>query len=93
MLVYPDNAHAVEPGGVIDQNTLTFRQHRRVRGVRGHGQGLGDTGNGQVLGDEPDQRPPQRPARELRAWFGCLARVLASHMPALMAPVAADPDL
>ena len=42
-----------------------------------------------MVDDQPSERPAHRRARELRAWIGCLAHVLAPHMGALRAAVAA----
>ena len=56
----------------------------------GHAQGLGDTRHRQMMNDHARQRPAHRRTRELGAWIGCLAHVLAPHMGALWAPVAAN---
>ncbi len=42
VLIDPDRAHPVEPGGVLDQHTAAFGQDRVVGGVPRHGQSLGN---------------------------------------------------
>ena len=46
----------------------------------GHAQGLGDARHRQVVDYQARQRPAHRCARELGAWLGCLAHVLAPHV-------------
>ena len=92
MLVDPDHGHAVEPGGIVDQDPLALLQHRVVGGVPRHPRTFGDPRDGQVRDHDPFQRPPQPPPRQPRARFGSSAGVLAPHMPALGASVAADRD-
>ena len=55
----------------------------------GHTQGLGDTRHRQMMNDHASQRPAHRRPRELHAWIGRLTHILAPHMGALRAPVAA----
>ena len=55
----------------------------------GHTQGLGDTRHRQMMNDHARQRPAHRRPRELGARMGRLAHILAPHMGALWAPVAA----
>ena len=55
----------------------------------GHAQGLGDTRHRQMMNDHARQRPAHRRTRELRARVGRLAHILAPHVSALRAPVAA----
>ena len=55
----------------------------------GHTQGLGDTRHRQMMNDHARQRPAHRRTRELGARIGRLAHILAPHMGALRAPVAA----
>ena len=52
--VYP-----VEPAGIVDQDPVTFGQHRVVGGVPRHPETLGDPSHGQVLDHDSLQRPPQ----------------------------------
>jgi hypothetical protein len=85
-----NHMHAVEPTRVVDQHALAFDQDSVVGGVPRHGQGFGDPGDTEVLAHDGLQRPPQRAARQLRPRLGGLAGVLAPHMPAAGAPVAAD---
>ena len=56
----------------------------------GHTQGLGDTRHRQMMNDHARQRPAHRRVRELGAQLGRLAHILAPHMGALRAPVAAN---
>jgi hypothetical protein len=57
-----DHGHAVEPGGVVDQDPLAFGQDSVVGGVPGDGESLGDPGDGEVLAHDAFQRPPQSAA-------------------------------
>ena len=55
----------------------------------GHTQGLGDTRHRQMVDHQARQRPAHRRVRELGAWIGRCTHVLAPHVSALRAPVAA----
>ena len=55
----------------------------------GHTEGLGDTRHRQMVDHQAHQRPAHRRTRELRARISRLAHILAPHMGALRAPVAA----
>ena len=55
----------------------------------GHTQGLGDACHRQMVDHQARQRPAHRRTRELRARIGRLAHILAPHMGALRALVAA----
>ena len=55
----------------------------------GHAKGLGDARHRHMMNDQPSECPAHRCARELGARIGRLAHVLAPHMGALWAPVAA----
>ena len=55
----------------------------------GHAQGLSDTRHRQMVDDQPRQCPAHRHVRELGARIGRLTHVLAPHVSALLAPVAA----
>ncbi len=65
-------------------------QDRAVRGVPRHPETFGDPDDGQMLAHDALQRPPQTASGELRPRLGRAAGVLAPHVPALAAPVAAD---
>jgi hypothetical protein len=93
VFVHADHAHAVEPCGVVDEHSPALGQDCVVGRVPGDGEGFGDTRDGEVLDHERFQRPPQPPPRQLRPRLGCAGGVLAPHVPATAAPVAADPDL
>ena len=54
-----------------------------------HAQGLGDTRHRQMMNDHTRERPAHRRPRELRARIDRLTHVLAPHVSALLAPVAA----
>ena len=92
VLVDADDGDPVEPGRVVDQNPLALGEDGVVGGVPGHPEGLGDPGDGQVLAHDPLQRPAQPAAGQLGPRLGRLAGVLAPHVPAAGAPVAADRD-
>jgi hypothetical protein len=91
VLIHADHGNAVEPARIVDEDTLAFGKDRVVRGVPRHPKTLGHAGHGEVLDDDPFQRPPQTPARQLRPRLSHLGRVLAPHVPAPAAPVSADP--
>ena len=55
----------------------------------GHAQGLGDTRHRQMMNDHTRERPAHRRPRELGARIGRLIHILAPHVSALRAPVAA----
>ena len=55
----------------------------------GHAQGLGDACHRQMVDHQARQRPAHRRPRELRAWIGRLAHILAPHVSTLWTPVAA----
>jgi len=93
LLVDTYHLHGVEPGGFVDQEPPAFGQDRAVGGVPGDGEGLGDAGDAQVLHDQRLQRPAKRPTGQLRAGLGRLAGVLAPHVTAPRAPIAAHRDL
>ena len=80
-------------GGSLDQHPLALGQDRVVGGVPRHPETLGDPGHGQVLTHDALQRPPQPAPGQLRPRLGGLGGVLAPHVPAPGAPVAADRDL
>jgi hypothetical protein len=93
VLVHADDLHAVEPGRILDQDPLPLGEDGIVGGVPGHREPFGDAGDGQVLNHQTLQCPPQTMPGQLRPRLGRLARVLAPHVPAPSAPVAADDDL
>jgi len=92
MLINADRGDAVEPGGVVDQDSPTFGQDRAVGGVPRHPQALGDPGHAQVLAHDALQRPAQAAARQLGPRLGRARGVLAPHMTTPRAPVATDRD-
>jgi hypothetical protein len=92
MLVHTDHRDAVEPRRVGDEDPAALGQDRVVRRAPRHGEGFGDPGDGEVLDHQGLQRPPQRPPRQLRPGVGRGAGVLAPHVPAPRAPVAAHRD-
>ncbi len=89
MLIDPDDLDAVEPGLVVDEDSLTFGQDGGVGSVPRDRESFGDPGDGQVLDHDAFQRPPQPAARELRPRLGGTAGVVTPHVPAARAPVAA----
>jgi hypothetical protein len=92
VLVDPDDTDTVEASDVVDQRPLALGQNGVIGGVPGDCQTLGDPGDGQVLHHDALQRPPQTTTRQLRSRFGRLGGVLAPHVTAARAPVAADGD-
>jgi hypothetical protein len=92
VLVDADGLHTVEPAGIIDQDPLALGQDRVVGGTPRHPETFGDPGDGQVLTHDALQRPPQTAPRHLRPGLGGQTGVLAPHMPASGAPVAAHGD-
>jgi hypothetical protein len=90
VLVDTDHPHPVEAGRVADQYPTSFTQDGIVGGVPRHRQAFGHAGHGEVLTHDRLQRPAQGPPRELRPRLGRPAGVLAPHVPAAGAAVAAD---
>ncbi len=74
-------------------SALTFGEDGVVGGVPRHPEAVGDPGDGEVLHHQPFQRPPQSAAGQLRPRLRGPAGVLAPHMPALAAAVAAHGDV
>ena len=91
VFIHPDHRDTLEATHVIDEDTAPFSQDRAVRGVPRHPETFGDPDDGQMLAHDALQRPPQTASGELRPRLGRAAGVLAPHVPALAAPVAADP--
>ena len=79
------------PVRIIDQGALAFGEDGIVGGVPPHRQTFGDPGDGQVDDHDAFQRPAQRPPGQPGTGFCGLAGVLAPHVAALDAPVAAHP--
>lgn len=92
MLVDTEDLDPVKPGRVADQDPLAFGQHRVIGGIPRDAQAFGDAGDGQVLADQPVQGPGQAGATDLLAWCHRLGEVLAPHVAAVGAEVAAVPD-
>ncbi len=92
MLINANDAHAVEPVRVVDQHPLALGQHGVVRGAPRDRERIGDPSHGQVLHHQALQRPPQPASGQLRPRLGRRAGVLAPHVPAAGAAVAADRD-
>jgi hypothetical protein len=92
VLVEPHGGDAVEPVRIVDQHPLALGEHGVVGGVPRHRQRLGDPGHGQMSDHDGLQRPPQAPAGQFRPRLGGLGGVLAPHVPAAAAAVAADRD-
>ena len=89
VFIHANDTHAFKPSWIIDQQARPFGQDSGVGGIPGHAEGLGDTRHRQMMNDHASQRPAHRRPRELGAWIGRLAHILAPHMGALRAPVAA----
>ncbi len=93
VLVDADDSDAVEAVRVVDQHPLPFGEDGVVGGVPRHPEPVGDPGDGEVLHHQALQCPPQPAAGQLRPRLRGPAGVLAPHMPALAAAVAADGDV
>ena len=93
VLVDADHRDAVEAVRVVDQRALAFGEDSVVGGVPGDSEPVGDPGDGEVLHHQALQCPPQPAAGQLRPRLRRPAGVLAPHMPALTAAVAADRDV
>ncbi len=91
MLVHAEDLDVVEPVGILQEKPVSLGQDRAVGGVPRHRESLSDPSDREVLDHQGLQRPAQRPTGELRPRLGGLAGVLAPHVPAVSAPVAADP--
>ena len=91
VLVDTDRGDPVEPGGVVDQAPLAFREDGGVRGTPGHPETCGDAGDGEVVDDDAPQRPLQAAAGDLRTRRRCPRHVLPPRAPAVSAPVPAHP--
>ena len=92
VLVDADHPHTVEAGRIGDEYPLAFGKHRVVGGVPRHRQSFSDSGHAQVLADKGFQRPPQSAARQRGPRLGSSTAVLAPHMTAAGASVAAHGD-
>lgn len=92
VLIHADDPDSVEAVLVVDEDPLAFGQDGVIGGVPGDREPFGDAGNGQVLDHDALQRPPQPESRELGSWFGGLRGVLAPHVSAAGAPIAAHRD-
>jgi hypothetical protein len=92
VFIDPDHPHPVEPVRILDQDALAFAQHRVIGGIPRHREAIGDPGHAQVLAHKGFQRPSQAATGQLGPRIGRLRAVLAPHMTAALAPVAADRD-
>ena len=92
VLIDPDDLDPVQAGRVLDEQTPALSQDRVVGGVPRHAQSFGNSGHRQVADDDPDQTPPQTATGEPRPRLGRLGGVLAPHVSAPGAPVAANRD-
>ena len=89
VLVDANDSDTVEPVRVVDQGSLAFGEDGVVGGVPRHREPVGDPGDGEVLHHQALQCPPQSAAGQLRPRLRGPGGVLAPHMPALAAAVAA----
>ncbi|PFG37181.1 hypothetical protein ATL41_1932 [Flavimobilis soli] len=90
MLVDADHLDALETVRVLDEDPPALGEHGGIGRVPRDPEAFGDPSDGQVLGDQTDQSPPQRTAGQLRPRLGSAAGVLAQHVAAAGALVAAD---
>ena len=80
VFIHANDTHPLETCWIIDQQTRPIGQDSSISGIPGHAQGLGDARHRQVVDYQARQRSAHRCARELGAWLGCLAHVLAPHV-------------
>ena len=92
VLIDPEPPHPAEAGRVADQNPAALGEEGVVGGVPGDSESLRGSGDRAVLADGRRQRPAQPAARELGRRLSGPAGVLAPHVPATRAPVAAACD-
>ncbi len=91
VLVHADHGNAIEAGRVIDQQALALSQNRVVGGMPGHAQPSSDACDREVIDHQRFQCPADPAAGELRPLRGDGRGVLAPAVPAVIAPVSADP--
>ena len=92
-IIDAEDLHAIEPLRVPDQDPSALGEDGVVGGVPRHPEAFCDAGDGEVLADDALQRPAQAAAGDPGSGLGGLAGVLAPHVAAVGAPVAADRDL
>ena len=92
MLIDADRGDPVEPRRVVDETTLALGEDRSVRGMPGHPKACGRPGDGEVVDHDRLQRPPEPATGDLRPRGGGLRGVLPPRAPAVITPIAADPD-
>ena len=90
MFIDANDSDTLEPCRVVDQDPLALGHDGVVSGVPGNPETLGDPGDGEVSDHDPLKCPPQPATRELRPRVGRPGGVLAPHVPAASASVAAD---
>ena len=89
VFIHANDTHPLETIRIIDEHALAFTQDSGVGGIPGHTEGLSDARHRQMVDHQAHQRPAHRRTRELRARISRLAHILAPHMGALQAAVAA----
>ncbi len=89
VFIHANDTHAFKPCWIIDQQTRPFTQDSSVRGSSRTHPAPGRCAPPSDGGPPRPSAPAHRCARELGARIGRLAHVLAPHMGALWAPVAA----
>ena len=89
MLVHSQDADAIEPVGVIDQQLLAGGEDRGVDGVPRCAEARGDAADGHPVDDEAFQCPQHRRSRQLRPRRGDLGEVFTPDARAVRAAVAA----
>lgn len=93
VFVDTNEADPVEPGRVVDQQSMSLREDRGVRGVPGHGEFACDHGHGVVVDDEGTQRPVDAGSRDLRSWWRRSSGVLTPYAAAFDAFVPAEANV
>ena len=93
VFVDTNDADPVEPGRVVDQQSMSLREDRGVRGVPGHGEFACDHGHSVVVDDEGTQRPVEAGSRDLRSWWRRSSGVLTPYAAAFDAFVPAEANV
>jgi hypothetical protein len=93
VFVDTNDADPVETGRVVDQQSMSLREDRGVRGVPGRGEFACDHGHGVVVDDEGTQRPVEAGSRDLRSWWRRSSGVLTPYAAAFDAFVPAEANV
>jgi len=89
VFIHANDTHPLTPCWIVDQQTRPLRSGQRCWRYSMTRRGPGDARHCHMMNDHARQCPAHRCTRELGARIGCLTHVLAPHVSALWAPVAA----